>query len=415
MDVMIIGGGIGGLTTALALHARGVDVHVFEAVRELQPLGVGINLLPHSVRHLAELGLVDDLLGSGIATAALQYYTKRGEMIWDEPRGIAAGYHWPQISIHRGELQMILYNAALRRLGPERLHLGHTLESFTEHDQRVLAQFVNRENGAALGTYSSSLMIAADGIHSKVRACFYPHEGLPKWNGAILWRGVTEGEPFLGGKTMIMAGHEWQKFVCYPISQRHDQEGRSLINWIAEIKYRDPGTFNREDWNRPGNLEDFLPSFKNWDFPWLNIPDLIENALHVFEYPMVDRDPLPQWSVGRTTLLGDAAHPMYPIGSNGASQAILDAVALAKSIEAQGVTPYALLAYEAERRPATEKIVLANRQNGPEQVMAMVEERAPDGFSHLEDVVSRQELEEVVTRYKTLAGFSLDNVNAPIR
>jgi 2-polyprenyl-6-methoxyphenol hydroxylase-like FAD-dependent oxidoreductase len=411
MDIMIIGAGIGGLTAALALRARGFDVHVFEAARELQPLGVGINLLPHSVRHMASLGLADELLESGIATSELRYYTKRGELIWQEPRGVRAGYQWPQISIHRGELQMALYHAAQTKLGSDHLHLGHALDGFVQAAEVVTASFTSRHSGHDLGTCSAPLMIAADGIHSRARAIFYPDEGPPKWNGAILWRGVTEGATFLDGSTMIMAGHERQKFVCYPISRRYAEEGRSLINWIAELRHRDVTTFNREDWNRPGKLEDFLPKFQDWNFPWLDVPSVIKNAREIFEYPMVDRDPLLQWTQGRISLLGDAAHPMYPIGSNGASQAILDAFSLADNIVAHGLTPAALLSYEAERRPLTGNIVLANRQNGPEQVMQLVEQRAPEGFDRLEDVISRQELEDVASHYKALAGFNLEKVN----
>jgi len=412
MTVLIIGGGIGGLATALSLHQIGVPCRVFESVARVEPLGVGINTLPHAVRELTELGLESALAANAIPTSRLSYYSKRGQLIWSEPRGQAAGYNWPQYSIHRGELQMVLHRAALARLGPGAIHTGHHLARFEPVPEGVRAHFVERQSGRAIGAFDGSLLIGADGIHSTVRAALYPGEGPPIWNGAILWRGVTETAPFLDGRTMIMAGHEYQKFVCYPISRAAESRGRSRINWIAELKFKPGHVWRREDWNRPGRLEEFLPRFADWRFDWLDIPALITAADRCFEYPMVDRDPLPRWTHGAVTLLGDAAHPMYPIGSNGASQAILDARVLAREIKAKGPTPAALAAYEAERRPATARIVLANRGNGPEQVMQLVEERAPNGFARIEDVLSAAELEEAAAGYKRLAGFDKDTLNA---
>jgi 2-polyprenyl-6-methoxyphenol hydroxylase-like FAD-dependent oxidoreductase len=411
MTVLIIGGGIGGLTTALSLHQIGVPARVFESVPKVEPLGVGINTLPHAVRELTELGLQAALARTAIPTAALAYYSKRGQPIWSEPRGLAAGYKWPQFSIHRGELQMILYEAARERLGADAIVAGHHLSGFEETADGVRAHFVDRRTGAKLASAEGSLLIAADGIHSTARAHFHPNEGPPIWNGAILWRGVSEGAPFLDGRTMIMAGHEFQKFVCYPISRAAHEEGRAVINWIAERKFRPDAAWRREDWNRPGKLEEFLPQFEDWRFGWLDVPALIRSAKACFEYPMVDRDPLPRWTHGRITLLGDAAHPMYPIGSNGASQAILDARVLAREIKRHGARPAALEAYEAERRPATARIVLANRGNGPEQVMQLVEQRAPAGYARIEDVLTRAELEEAAAGYKRLAGFDKDALN----
>jgi 2-polyprenyl-6-methoxyphenol hydroxylase-like FAD-dependent oxidoreductase len=244
-----------------------------------------------------------------------------------------------------------------------------------------------------------------------VRRAFYPEEGPPIWNGAVLWRATTEAEPFLGGRSMVMAGHQAQKFVCYPISRELAQRGRSLVNWIAELRFDPSGGWRREDWNRPGRVEDFLPRFEAWTFGWLDAPSLIRGATAVYEYPMVDRDPVERWSFGRVTLLGDAAHPMYPIGSNGASQAILDARVLAHRLATSGDPVEALAAYDAERRPGTARIVLANRANGPERVMQAVEERAPEGFARLEDVISREELETAAGDYKMIAGFDKNLLN----
>ena len=407
MTVLIIGGGIAGLTTALSLHQIGIDCRVFESVDTIEPLGVGINTLPHAVRELSELGLRDRLAATAVATAELAYYSSHGQRIWAEPRGEAAGYHWPQFSIHRGELQMILLRAVRERLGADCIRTGHQLTGWEETSSGVRAHFVNRRTGAALNDADGSLLIGADGIHSTVRSVFYPNEGPPIWNGAIMWRGITAGRSFLDGRTMIMAGHEALKFVAYPISR----DG-AVINWIAERRLSLDHAWRREDWNRPGKPEDFLPWFDGWKFDWLDVPAMIRDASHCFEYPMVDRDPVDRWTFGRVTLLGDAAHAMYPIGSNGASQAILDARVLAREIQANGVTSMALQAYEAERRPATARIVLANRRNGPEQVMQLVQERAPNGFDRIEDVLTRDELEEAASAYKRIAGFDKDELNA---
>ncbi len=412
MTVLIAGAGIGGLTLALSLHQIGVKARVYESVDRLEALGVGINLLPHAVRELTELGLQDELARVAIPTSSLSYYSKHGQAIWSEPRGIAAGYRWPQFSIHRGELQMILHRAALMRLGRESIVTGHHLASFEETAHGVRAHFADRRSGDARGTAEGSVLIAADGIHSTVRAQFVPDEGPPLWNGAILWRGITEGRPFLDGRSMIMAGHERQKFVCYPISRRAHDTGGAVLNWIAELKFTADHVWRREDWSRPGRLAEFLPKFEDWSFDWLDVPGLIRGAHACFEYPMVDRDPLDRWTRGRVTLLGDAAHPMYPIGSNGASQGILDARVLTREILDKGPTAAALEAYEAERNPATARIVLANRGNGPEQVMQMVEDRAPGGYERIEDVLSPSELEGAAAGYKRLAGFDRETLNA---
>ncbi|MBV9251654.1 MAG: flavin-dependent oxidoreductase [Acetobacteraceae bacterium] len=412
MTVLIIGAGIAGLTTALSLHQIGVECRVFESVDTIEPLGVGINALPHAVRELTELGLADKLAETAIPTAELAYYSKHGKLIWSEPRGLAAGYNWPQFSIHRGELQMILLAAVRERLGGDCILTGHHLVDWDDTGCSIRARFASRRTGQVLGAFEGALLIGADGIHSALRRRLYPDEGSPIWNGAILWRGVTCGEPFLTGRTMIMAGHEFQKFVCYPISRAALDRGEAVLNWIAERKFKPDYDWRREDWNRPGRLEEFLPQFESWRFDWLDVPALIRAANRCYEYPMVDRDPLERWTFGRVTLLGDAAHPMYPIGSNGASQAILDARVLAREILAHGTTPEALAAYEANRRPATARIVLANRQNGPEQVMQLVEQRAPNGFVRIKDVLAPEELNEAAAAYKLVAGFDREELNS---
>ena len=411
MTILIIGGGIGGLTTALSLHQIGIDCRVYESVATPQPLGVGINLLPHAVRELTELGLQDALAATAVPTAELAYYSKNGQHIWSEPRGIDAGYNWPQFSVHRGELQMLLLNVARQRLGAGRILTSHHLSHWEDTGSGIRASFVDRATGARQPDAEGDLMIAADGIHSNVRQTLYPNEGLPVWKGVILWRGTTRARPFLTGRTMVMVGHEQQKFVAYPISRAASPTDEVLINWIAERKFPPDKGWRREDWNRAGNLADFLPQFADWRFDWLDVPALIQAVKRCFEYPMVDRDPLDRWSFGRVTLLGDAAHPMYPIGSNGSSQAILDARVLTREIKRAGAIPNALQAYEAERRPATTTIVLANRGNGPDQIMELVEQRAPDGYTDIQAVLSAAELQDIAIGYKRIAGFDKDAMN----
>jgi 2-polyprenyl-6-methoxyphenol hydroxylase-like FAD-dependent oxidoreductase len=409
MKALIVGGGMGGLVTALSLAELGMDVEVFESADEIRPLGVGINLLPHAVRELYELDLRNTLTEGGVMTAELVYFSKHGKRIWQEDRGVAAGYKWPQISIHRGRLQMLLLDAVRERLGPERVHTGYHLTAVKDLGNRVRGSFVDRRTGASHPDVEGDLLVGADGIHSQVRAQLHPGEGPPSWNGALLWRGVTPFTPFLTGRSMIMAGHARHKFVCYPIGT--DDQGRPLINWIAELHFPVTDLLEREDWNKPGRLEDFFPRFESWRFDWLDVPALIRDAQAVYLFPMVDRDPLPHWGQGRVTLLGDAAHPMYPIGSNGASQAILDARVLAGCLRCHADPVRALLAYEEVRRPVTAAIVLSNRRQGPEECMTLVEARAPDGFERIDDVISHDELSAIASTYKKLAGFSITELN----
>ena len=316
MKALIVGGGIGGLATALSLHEVGIEARVFESVETIRPLGVGINLLPHAVRVLDKLGLLPQLAAAAIPTAELIYFNKFGQMIWREPRGLSAGYTWPQLSIHRGHFQAILLDEVRRRLGADAVCTGCHLAQFEERDREVFARFVIRKSGATTAAEPGDVLVGADGIHSCVRGHLFPDEGGPRYAGKLLWRATTEAAPFLTGRSMIMAGHAAQKFVAYPICPEVASSGRSLINWIAELA-ADTVMPERRDWNRRGSKTDFAGAFAAWRFDWLDVPALIEGAAEVFEFPMIDRDPLQRWSFGRVTLLGDAAHPMYPVGSNG--------------------------------------------------------------------------------------------------
>jgi 2-polyprenyl-6-methoxyphenol hydroxylase-like FAD-dependent oxidoreductase len=417
MKITIAGAGIGGLALALMLHKRGIDVELWEAVQDIKPLGVGINLLPHAVKELTELGLEDTLAEIGIKTSQLAYYNRHGQQIWIEPRGRAAGYDWPQFSIHRGALQVALLRAASERLGPQRVHVGHSFESFEQDAQGVVARMRRRSDGALVET-RGSMLVGADGIHSALRRLLHPVGDEPRFSGRMLWRAITESQPFMDGRSMFMAGYQDQKFVAYPISEPLRRQGRSLINWIAELRVPD-GTPPATDWNKKVDKSVFAPAFANWKWDWIDIPALIEGAATIYEFPLVDRDPLPRWTVGRVTLLGDAAHPMYPIGSNGSAQAILDARYLADCIAdcaaRGGDLLYALKEYEAERLPRTAGIVLRNRLNGPEQVMQIAEERAPGGFANIDDVIPFAERDEISQRYKRLAGFDRQSLAAASR
>ena len=408
--VIIAGAGIGGLTTALCLHEAGFDVQLYESAREIKPLGVGINLLPHAVRVLTHLDLQEELNEMAIATSELAYYSKHGKKIWQEPRGKFAGYHWPQFSVHRGRFQMLLLQEVKRRLGADKVQTRFSLQQAMNKSDGVEAYFINKETDETVATACDAL-IAADGIHSAVRKQFYPNEGAPKFSGIILHRGTTKAKPFLSGSSMIMAGSVDKKFVAYPIHNFQDETGKQLINWIADLRVNVKEDIMPQDWNRRADKSKLLSEFGDWNFDWLDVPSLINNAEAIYEFPMSDRDPLPQWSFGRVTLLGDAAHPMYPIGSNGASQAILDAECLAGSLANHDDIEVALKEYEAIRLPATAKIVLQNRQMGPEQVMQIVEERAPGGFENLDDVISQEELQSIAARYKQIAGFDKEALN----
>lgn len=378
MRVVIAGAGIGGLTTALSLHAAGItDVVVHEAVTEIRPLGVGINILPHAVRELVELGLGDRLERIGVQTADLTYVNRYGQLIWSEPRGKAAGYNWPQYSIHRGRLQFMLLEAVKERLGPDAVVTGRPVTTL-DHDGDVL--------------------VGADGICSGVRAAMFPDEGQPLWSGYVLWRGTTYAEPYMTGRSMLMAGDDTQRVVIYPIAPP-EPDGRVLTNWAIQRKA--PETVPRGDWNRLVEAEKFFHHVADWRFDWLDVPALIQAAEAVYEYPMVDRDPLPHWSTDTVTLLGDAAHPMYPTGSNGGTQAIVDARVLAHAL----ATGRGLEHYEATRRPVTTAIVESNRKDGPEVVLRLAHERAPHGFDDIEKVIPRAELEEIALSYKQTAGF----------
>jgi len=409
MHVVIVGGGIGGLALALMLKARGIECQIYEAAPRIRELGVGINVLPHAIAELAELGLLARLDEVAVRTRELIYANRFGQEIWREPRGVEAGYQVPQFSIHRGHLQGVLRDAVWQRLGRAAVRCGHTFRAFTQAEGTVKARFTDA-TGSRL-TVAGDVLVGCDGIHSAVRRQLYPHERGLKWNGVLMWRGATLAKGFLDGRTMIVGGGFNNKLVLYPIAR--GKGGKQLINWVVTYRMGDGSNPppRREDWNRRGVLDDVLPHVQRFHTPHVDLVKLVRGAPAFYEYPMADKDPLPRWTHGRVTLLGDAAHPMYPVGSNGASQAILDARSLADHLVAAEHGCAALAAYEAQRLPTTAEIVRNNRQGGPEGVIDEVERRAPDGFSDIEDVLSHARREAIVKGYAQLAGFAKEQVN----
>ncbi|MDP9846048.1 flavin-dependent oxidoreductase [Streptosporangium lutulentum] len=414
MRVLIVGGGIGGLTTALSLHAAGVDCLIVESAVELRPLGVGINLQPHAVRELTELGLGDELAKIGVPTTYQTYADRFGGAILSLPRGRFAGYRWPQYSIHRGELQMLLLAAVRERLGAGAVRTGVSLEDF-EQDETGTAGVTVALRDVRTGEHlkeTADVLVGADGIHSTVRARLHPGDGPLMWNGIRMWRGMAEGDPFLDGATLLVAGsNRTVKFVVYPISAEARSRGRSLINWVAEVAIAEPGPVPAADWSRPGRLEDVLPHFHDWRVPYLDVPALISDSERILEYPMVDKDPLPWWGTGRVTLLGDAAHPMYPVGANGGSQAVLDARVLARELAGAADPAAGLAAYEQERRTVTTELVLTHRELPMEETIALVAERAPEGFDDIADVLTPKELADMAAAQQRTTDMDIKALN----
>ncbi|MBO9624955.1 MAG: flavin-dependent oxidoreductase [Microbacterium sp.] len=405
MRIVIAGAGIAGLAAAVSLHEAGVtDVAVYERSASIRGLGVGINLLPHALRELTELGVADTVAALGVAPRTLAYFNRFGQAIWSEPRGLDAGYRWPQLSVHRGRLQLALRDLAEARLA-EPIRLGHRLTGVRSNaDGTETATFATDDGDVEV---TADVIVGADGIHSALRALRYPTEGAPPWSGLTLWRGVTRIPAFLDGRTMVMAGDGEQKFVAYPLSEP-DADGTMLVNFIAEKRI---DATPDVDWNRAVDPAPIADLFRDWRFDWLDVPAAIAGAEEILEYPMVDRDALPQWTFGRTTLIGDAAHAMYPNGSNGGSQAIIDARTLAFHLATADTVDEALARYEEARRPAMTALLVGTRATGPERVMLLAAERAPQGFADIDEVVPRAERERIAADYKTAAGFLPEILN----
>jgi 2-polyprenyl-6-methoxyphenol hydroxylase-like FAD-dependent oxidoreductase len=396
-DILIIGGGIGGLTMALSLHSDGIPCRVFEAAPAFRPLGVGINMMPHAIHVLSSLGLEENLKRFGVEAKEFAYFNRHGQKIFTEPCGRFAGYEYPHFSIHRGDLHQVLHQAVLERLGPDAVMLGHRCAGVDQNAGGVTVRF----EGAA--AQDGRIALAFDGFHSVVREQFYPDEGPPRFGGINMWRGVTRRKPFLTGASVTRVGTvQVGKMVIYPIRQFED--GTQLINWNTEQPRED---HKPNDWATPGRIEDFIEPFANWNFDWLDMPGLIADAEFILEYPMVDRDPVGRWVFDRVALMGDAAHPMYPRGGNGGAQAILDAECLTRLLGENEDPVAALRAFEAERLDIVNRIVLTNREQPPDYIIETVENLTGGApFDRIEDVIDRAELAAISDRYKDIARYS---------
>ena len=410
MDVIIVGAGIGGLTLALMLHRRGISTRVYESANEIRPIGVGISILPHASRELCELGLRDALAAVAVTAQESCFFNRFGQFVYKEPVGTYAGYEWPQFQIHRGDLQQILYRTYVAEAGADRVVTGRRCVRVDQGDGKASATFTIGGRDDDTETVEGIAVIGADGIHSQVRKQLHPGDGGPIYSGVNMWRGVTRWKPYLTGASYVRAG--WLthgKMVIYPIRNNIDAEGNQLINWVAEVETPD---HDRQDWNKQGRIEDFIGYFDDWHFDFLDVPALIRAADSILEYPMVDKDPLDRWSFGRITLLGDAAHPMYPRGSNGAGQAILDARSLADALAEHADAETALKLYEDKRLAATAQVVRTNRTTPPDAILREVYLRSGDKpFDRIEDVISAEELAAITNSYKKVAGYDKQSLS----
>ena len=411
LPVLIAGGGIGGLSVALTLQQIGVPCLVLEAVADLKPLGVGINLQPNAVRELYELGLGPDQLDTiGLQAREWALVGLNGKDVYSEPRGLLAGYRWPQYAVHRGGLQMLLYRTALERLGAGAVLPGHRVVGYRNEADGV-AVLVRAPDGTKT-EIRAQLLIGADGLHSAVRAQMHPAQPPIQWGGAIMWRGTTPGVPIRSGASFVGLGTHRHRVVFYPISPPDPATGLATINWIAEITVDNSGGLRDGDWNEKVAIDSFIHHFEGWRYDWLDVPAMLRGAEEVFEYPMIDRDPVSTWVDGRVALLGDAAHVMYPTGSNGASQAIVDARVLGAAMIEHGVTSEALRAYDRKLCAEISGVILRNRGAGPFGLLNLLDERCGGVFDDIDDVIPAKEREEFMSRYRSAAGFARERLNA---
>lgn len=409
--VIIAGGGIGGLATALTLQQIGVPFTVYEAVRELAPLGVGINIQPNAVRELYDLGIGADALDTvGVPAREWALVGLNGNDVYSEPRGLLAGYSWPQYAVHRGRFHMLLHRTLVERAGPDVVKLGHKVTGYEKNADGSVTALVQRADGTQLRE-TASLLIAADGIHSAIRATMHPDQPPIHWGGAIMWRGTTLGKPIRSGSSFVGLGTHRHRVVFYPISHPDPETGLAMINWIAELTVDATDGRYSSGWFRPVEVADFAHHFAGWTYDWLDVPDLLGRSDVAYENPMIDRDPVSTWQDGPVALMGDAAHAMYPTGSNGASQAIMDARQLGVAMLEHGVTPAALSAYDSKFCGPISQLVLRNRGAGPFGLLNIVDERCAGEFDNIDDVVPPEERNEFVAKYKAAAGFAMEQLN----
>ncbi|MCI2399659.1 flavin-dependent oxidoreductase [Aliiroseovarius subalbicans] len=413
--ILIAGGGIGGLSLALTLHQIGVPCVVFEAVRELRPLGVGINLQPNAVRELFDLGLDENALEQvGLPVREWALVGQNGHDIHAEPRGTDAGYNWPQYAVHRGDFHMLLYRSFTERAGADAVRLGQRVTGYETGDDGSVTALIQHADGTT-SRENGALLIGADGIHSAVRAQMHPDQPPIHWGGAVMWRGTTRAKPIRSGSSFVGLGTDKQRMVIYPISPPDPDTGLARINWIAEVVHDDPDARDAVGWFRQVDVSDFAHHFDDWKYDWLDVPALLRGADVTYENPMIDRDPVSTWRDGAVALMGDAAHAMYPTGSNGASQAVIDARVLGACLLQHGVTQAALAAYDDQLCAPVSELILRNRGAGPFGLLNMVAERCGGVFDNIDDVISPQERAEFLAGYKSAAGFAIEALNAAPR
>lgn len=408
--VLIAGGGIAGLTLALTLHQIGVRCLVFESARQIQPLGVGINLQPNAVRELFDLGLGPAALSQvGIEVQEWALVGLNGRDIHTEPRGRDAGYQWPQYAAHRGHLHVLLYLTVIERLGASSVRLGQRVTDYEKQSDGTVVAIITHEHGD-ISREHGTLLIGADGIHSAVRAKMHPDQPPIHWGGTLMWRGTTRARPIRTGSSFVGLGTHRHRMVIYPISAP-DEDGLATINWIAEKTMDSNTEWQKSGWFKPVPVAEFAADFDAFTFDWLDVPDLLRRADIAYENPMIDRDPVPFWNDGPVALMGDAAHAMYPTGSNGASQAIVDARVLGASIIRSGTTPAALADYNAALCEPISQVVLRNRGDGPFGLLKIVDDRCGGHFDDINEVIPQSEREAFMAGYRQAAGFARDQLN----
>lgn len=411
--VMIAGGGIGGLSVALTLHQIGVPCVVFESVRDLKPLGVGINLQPNAVRELYDMGIGAEALDRvGVPAREWALVGLNGNDVYAEPRGTFAGYDWPQYAVHRGQFHMLLYHSFIERAGAEAMRLGHKVTGYRKNADGSVTALIDGPDGAIEQT--GTLLIDAEGIHSACRAQMHPDQPPIHWGGAIMWRGTTRAKPIRTGSSFVGLGTHKHRMVIYPISHP-DEDGLATINWIAEMTLDPSEGWSKSGWFKPVEIDEFAHHFEDFKYDWLDVPEMLRGADIAYENPMIDRDPVPTWVDGPVALMGDAAHAMYPTGSNGASQAVIDARTLGAAMVDHGVTEAALQAYDAQLCGPVSELILRNRGAGPFGLLTLVDERCGGEFDNIDDIIPEAERTAFMAAYKTAAGFAKDKLNAAPR
>ncbi|MCR9108943.1 flavin-dependent oxidoreductase [Marivita sp. XM-24bin2] len=407
--VLIAGGGIAGLALGLTLHQIGVPFTVYEAAKEMRPLGVGINIQPNAVRELYDLGIsADDLNRVGVPAKEWALVGLNGREVYAEKRGLGAGYNWPQYAVHRGQMHMLLYETLIERAGADAAQLGARIASYAHVGPGVTARVVSSDGER---NERGRLLIGADGIHSAIRAQMYPDQPPIHWGGAVMWRGTVRAKPLRTESSFVGLGTHRHRMVIYPISAP-DADGMSLINWIAEVTMDDSGGWQQDGWFKPVEIDEFIHHFEEFRYDWLDVPEMLRGADCAYVNPMIDRDPVPSWVDGAVALMGDAAHAMYPTGSNGASQAIVDARVIGAKMLEHGVTEAALAAYDAQLCGPVSELVLRNRGSGPFGLLNLLDERCGGVFDDIEDVIPATERADFMAKYKAAAGFAIETLNA---